>query len=73
MKKRGLNRLFILNVGAIDMSLGFGEVAIILFVALLLFGPKKLPELGKAAGKTLKEFKDATRGMMDDDQPANKK
>ncbi|MDQ0243641.1 sec-independent protein translocase protein TatA [Bacillus fengqiuensis] len=55
------------------MSLGFGEVAIILFVALLLFGPKKLPELGKAAGKTLREFKDATRGIMDDDKPADKK
>ncbi|WP_078409058.1 twin-arginine translocase TatA/TatE family subunit [Priestia abyssalis] len=55
------------------MSLGFGEVAIILFVALLLFGPKKLPELGKAAGKTLREFKDATRGIMDDDKPVDKK
>lgn len=54
------------------MNLGFGEVAIILFVALLLFGPKKLPELGKAAGKTLREFKDATRGIMDDDKPADK-
>ncbi|MFC3884645.1 twin-arginine translocase TatA/TatE family subunit [Bacillus songklensis] len=55
------------------MNLGFGEVAIILFVALLLFGPKKLPELGKAAGKTLKEFKDATRGIMEDDNSAEKK
>ncbi|WAA13864.1 twin-arginine translocase TatA/TatE family subunit [Fervidibacillus halotolerans] len=41
------------------MKLGFGELAVILFVALLIFGPAKLPELGKAAGETLKEFKKA--------------
>ncbi|MGG3192509.1 twin-arginine translocase TatA/TatE family subunit [Priestia aryabhattai] len=50
------------------MNLGFGEIALIVFVALLLFGPKKLPELGKAAGKTLKEFKNATKGIMEDDE-----
>ena len=55
------------------MNLGFGEILLILFVALLLFGPKKLPELGKAAGKTLREFKNATKGLMDDEEPANKK
>ncbi len=49
------------------MNLGFGEIALIVFVALLLFGPKKLPELGKAAGKTLSEFKKATKGMLDDE------
>ncbi|KZZ82557.1 MULTISPECIES: twin-arginine translocase TatA/TatE family subunit [Bacillaceae] len=56
-------------------SLGFGEILLILVVALLLFGPKKLPELGKAAGRTLREFKNATRGMMeeDDDKAAAKK
>lgn len=50
------------------MNLGFGEIMLIVFVALLLFGPKKLPELGKAAGKTLREFKHATKGLMDDDE-----
>ncbi|TYR79343.1 twin-arginine translocase TatA/TatE family subunit [Priestia megaterium] len=50
------------------MNLGFGEIALIVFVALLLFGPKKLPELGKAAGKTLKEFKHATRDIIEDDE-----
>jgi sec-independent protein translocase protein TatA len=51
----------------VGMNLGFGEIMLIVFVALLLFGPKKLPELGKAAGKTLREFKNATKNMMDDD------
>lgn len=50
------------------MNLGFGEIMLIVFVALLLFGPKKLPELGKAAGKTLREFKNATKGLMDDEE-----
>ncbi|MGD6817261.1 twin-arginine translocase TatA/TatE family subunit [Metabacillus sp. 84] len=54
-------------------SLGFGEILLILVVALLLFGPKKLPELGKAAGRTLREFKNATRGMMDEDEEKAKK
>jgi sec-independent protein translocase protein TatA len=47
--------------------LGAGSIAVIAGVAILLFGPKKLPELGKAAGKTLREFKNATKGIMDDD------
>lgn len=55
------------------MNLGFGEIFLILFVALLLFGPNKLPALGKAAGKTLREFKNATKGLMDDDEPTVKK
>jgi sec-independent protein translocase protein TatA len=55
------------------MNLGFGEIMLIVFVALLLFGPKKLPELGKAAGKTLREFKRATKGLMDDDDETSVK
>jgi sec-independent protein translocase protein TatA len=47
--------------------LGPGSIAVIGLVALVMFGPKKLPELGKAAGKTLREFKSATKGIMDDD------
>jgi sec-independent protein translocase protein TatA len=49
------------------MGLGFGSFLLIALVALLIFGPKKLPELGKAAGHTLKEFKNATKGLADDD------
>ncbi|PPA68446.1 twin-arginine translocase TatA/TatE family subunit [Jeotgalibacillus proteolyticus] len=44
------------------------SLVIIAIVALLIFGPKKLPELGKAAGSTLREFKDATKGLADDDE-----
>lgn len=55
------------------MNLGFGEVAIILIVALLLFGPKKLPQLGRAAGQTLHEFKRGMKNVMDDDTDEQKK
>lgn len=34
---------------------------------------EKLPELGRAAGDTLKEFKNATKGLADDDKPEDKK
>ncbi|MDF0728718.1 twin-arginine translocase TatA/TatE family subunit [Cytobacillus sp. S13-E01] len=54
-------------------NLGIGSLLLIVFVALLIFGPKKLPELGKAAGNTLREFKNATKGLADDDEDDNKK
>ncbi|MFZ3590980.1 twin-arginine translocase TatA/TatE family subunit [Bacillus sp. DJP31] len=54
------------------MNLGFGEIALIVFVALLLFGPKKLPELGKVAGSTLREFKKATKGILEDEEDQSK-
>lgn len=48
-------------------NLGFGEILLIVIVALLIFGPSKLPKLGKAAGETLREFKKGMRGIMEDD------
>jgi sec-independent protein translocase protein TatA len=43
------------------------EWIIIIVIALLLFGPKKLPELGKAVGKSFREFKNGMSGVLDDD------
>ena len=40
-------------------SLGVPELIIIGVIALLIFGPKKLPELGKGLGKSIRDFKDA--------------
>ncbi|WP_313893437.1 twin-arginine translocase TatA/TatE family subunit [Psychrobacillus sp.] len=55
--------------------MGAGPLSLIIIgiVALLLFGPKKLPELGKAMGTTLREFKNATKGLADDDDEEVKK
>lgn len=47
-------------------NIGFPSLILIIVIALIIFGPAKLPEIGKAAGKSLKEFKDATKGMVDD-------
>jgi sec-independent protein translocase protein TatA len=41
------------------------HLVIILVIVLILFGPGKLPELGKGLGKGIKEFKDAMRSSMD--------
>jgi sec-independent protein translocase protein TatA len=46
-----------------------GHIILVVIVALLLFGPKKLPELGRAFGKTLREFKDGVKNVVNDDDP----
>jgi len=44
------------------MNLGMGEIALLIVLALVLFGPKRLPEMGRAAGKAIREFKSALNG-----------
>ena len=44
------------------MSLGMGEIALLIVLALVLFGPKRLPEVGRAAGNAIREFKSALNG-----------
>ena len=44
-------------------GLGVGEIGIILFIALVFIGPKKLPELAKGLGKGMREFQNAMRGI----------
>ena len=46
-------------------GLGFGEVILILVIALVFIGPKKLPELAKGLGKGLREFQNAAKGFQD--------
>ncbi|WP_102693763.1 twin-arginine translocase TatA/TatE family subunit [Rummeliibacillus pycnus] len=54
------------------MGISAGTAVILGVVAILIFGPKKLPELGKAMGSTLREFKNATKGLADDDDTSKK-
>lgn len=49
-------------------QIGFPTLIFIILIAFLVFGPKKLPELGRAFGNTLKEFKSATKGLVDDEK-----
>lgn len=59
------------NKGASLMGrIGIGELILVLVLALVIFGPSKLPDIGKALGKGLREFKNATKGLNSDDEVA---
>lgn len=47
-------------------NIGVSGLVIILILALILFGPAKLPQLGRAFGDTLREFKNSTRSIVED-------
>jgi sec-independent protein translocase protein TatA len=47
-------------------NISFGEFLLIAVVALVLFGPKKLPEIGRALGKAIQEIKNGAREIMED-------
>lgn len=47
-------------------SIGWQELAIILVIVLLLFGPKRLPQLGKMFGKTMRNVRDGMEGKLED-------
>ena len=46
-------------------NIGIPELLIVLVIALVIFGPKKLPELGQSLGRGIKEFRSATREVKD--------
>jgi len=47
-------------------NLGFSEIMLILVVVLLVFGAKRLPEIGSSLGKGIREFKKSMREVTDD-------
>ncbi len=51
---------------------GMGELIIILLIVLVLFGAAKLPEIGRALGKAIKEFKKAGKEVKDDIEEVTK-
>ena len=53
-------------------AIGVPGLIIILVIILILFGPRKLPEIGSAVGKTLSEFKKSAKDIMDDDDEPKK-
>jgi sec-independent protein translocase protein TatA len=56
-KREGAHQMF---------GIGHGpEIIVLLIVVLLVFGPGKLPEIGSAFGRGIREFKDATNGLQD--------
>ena len=49
-------------------NIGIPGLVIVLVIALIIFGPSKLPEIGRAFGRTLSEFKSATKGLVNDSE-----
>ena len=47
-------------------KLGLGEIVVILIIALIVVGPKKLPEVGRSIGKAINEFKKGSKEMTDE-------
>jgi sec-independent protein translocase protein TatA len=45
------------------------EIIILLVIVLLIFGPKRLPDLGRSLGRGMREFKDSVTGKDDDEEP----
>jgi sec-independent protein translocase protein TatA len=52
----------------VPFGIGVWEILILLLVALLVFGPKRLPEMGRSLGRGMREFKDSVTGR-DDERP----
>jgi sec-independent protein translocase protein TatA len=53
-------------------NIGPMELIVVLVIALVVLGPKKLPEVGKSLGKGMREFKDSLSNMSDDDDDTTK-
>jgi sec-independent protein translocase protein TatA len=49
-------------------NIGTGEILLLLLLALLLFGAKRLPEIGRSLGRGMREFKDSVTGKDDDER-----
>ena len=48
-------------------NIGWQGLVVILIILLLVFGPKRLPEMGRSLGRGMREFKDSVTGKDDDD------
>jgi TatA/E family protein of Tat protein translocase len=54
-------------------NLGWPELLVVLAVALIIFGPKRLPEVGRSLGKTIREFRKATSEIAQEQEEGGKK
>jgi sec-independent protein translocase protein TatA len=50
-------------------AIGTTEIIVILIIVLIIFGPKRLPDLGRSLGRGMREFKDSVTGKDNDERP----
>jgi sec-independent protein translocase protein TatA len=50
-------------------NIGPLEIIVVLIIVLIVFGPKRLPEMGRSLGRGIREFKDSVTGKDEDDEP----
>lgn len=67
------NIKFATGVREVLSNIGVPGLILILVIALVIFGPKKLPEIGRAVGQTLHEFKKSTKELVEEDEAEEKK
>jgi sec-independent protein translocase protein TatA len=53
-------------------NIGLPEILVVLVIALIIFGPKRLPELGRSVGKGIREFRSSISGNDEDEEPPSK-
>jgi sec-independent protein translocase protein TatA len=53
-------------------NIGFPEILVVLIIALIIFGPKRLPELGRSMGRGIREFRHSISGKDDEDESPSK-
>ncbi len=54
-------------------NIGPLEIAVVLIIVLIIFGPKRLPELGQSMGRGIREFRNSISGDKDKDSPEEKR
>ena len=50
-------------------SLGFGEILVVLLILVFIFGPSRIPELGKGLGEGIRNFKKSVKGEEEEKKP----
>ncbi len=55
------------------MSIGMPEILVVLVIVLILFGPKKLPQLARAIGEAFSEYKKGMKGVEEEKEPDKEK
>ncbi|WP_239616582.1 twin-arginine translocase TatA/TatE family subunit [Cohnella mopanensis] len=55
------------------LNIGWTGILLLVLIALLIFGPAKLPQLGRAIGTTIREFRSGTKDLMEGDKSKENK